>query len=76
MQNNNNPIIGILGGLGPQAGVDLTSKIIDQTLSKSDQDHISVILISFFMIIMKKLNRIFGVISLISYIAYIISLYV
>ena len=46
MQNINNPIIGIVGGLGPQAGVDLTSKIIEQTLSRFDQDHISVILIS------------------------------
>ena len=46
MHNINNPIIGIVGGLGPQAGVDLTSKIIEQTLSRFDQDHISVILIS------------------------------
>ena len=37
MSNNKNPIIGIVGGLGPQAGVDLASKIIDQTLSSADR---------------------------------------
>ncbi len=60
MQNNNNPIIGIVGGLGPQAGVDLTSKIIDQTLSKSDQDHISVILISMPSIVVDRTDFLLG----------------
>ena len=46
MSNNSNPIIGIVGGLGPQAGVDLANKIMDQTISNSDQGHISVVLLS------------------------------
>jgi len=46
VSNNSNPIIGIVGGLGPRAGVDLANKIINQTNSSSDQDHISVVLLS------------------------------
>ena len=46
MSNNILPIIGIVGGLGPQAGIDLANKIMDQTVSDSDQDHISIVLLS------------------------------
>lgn len=38
--------IGILGGMGPQAGIDLASKIVAQTKVKRDQDHIPTILYS------------------------------
>ena len=41
------PIIGILGGLGPAAGVDLFQKIIENTLASCDQEHISVALLSY-----------------------------
>ena len=38
--------IGILGGLGPYAGLDLVRKIFDQTNARSDQDHLSIALVS------------------------------
>ena len=40
------PLIGILGGLGPQAGLDLAEKLIKLTLAKRDQDHIPFVLFS------------------------------
>lgn len=40
------PLIGILGGMGPQAGLDLANKIITQTRTNKDQDHIPFILFS------------------------------
>ena len=36
--------IGILGGMGPQAGLDLAQKILDETVSEFDQDHVPVLL--------------------------------
>ena len=44
---NNNNIIGIVGGIGPQAGVDLLEKIIDQTIAQTDQEHLPVALLSY-----------------------------
>lgn len=38
--------IGIAGGMGPYAGLDLVKKIFDQTLAARDQDHLDVILLS------------------------------
>ena len=40
------PLIGILGGMGPQAGLDLADKLITATATQSDQDHIPFILFS------------------------------
>ncbi|MCA9397698.1 aspartate/glutamate racemase family protein, partial [candidate division WWE3 bacterium] len=42
-----NVIIGILGGMGPQATVDLYQKIIDATPASIDQEHIHVIIDSY-----------------------------
>ena len=39
-------MIGIVGGVGPYAGVDLMEKILDQTEARSDQEHLSIALIS------------------------------
>ena len=39
-------IIGIVGGVGPQAGIDLASKITSQTSANSDQGHLPVVLLS------------------------------
>ena len=36
-----------MGGVGPYAGLDLVGKILDQTEAKRDQEHLSVVLISF-----------------------------
>jgi aspartate racemase len=42
----NSKLIGIIGGVGPYAGLDLTEKIFDETIAQSDQDHLPVILLS------------------------------
>ncbi len=39
-------IIGVVGGAGPFAGLDLLGKILDQTISERDQDHLTVISLS------------------------------
>ncbi len=46
-QNPHKNIIGIVGGMGPVAGVDLASKIISQTIAIRDQDHLPFVLHSF-----------------------------
>lgn len=43
---DNEKIIGIVGGMGPHAGLDLAKKILDQTKAERDQDHLSIKLIS------------------------------
>jgi aspartate racemase len=43
---SSSPLIGILGGMGPQAGLDLANKLITLTQTKRDQDHIPFILFS------------------------------
>jgi len=40
------PIIGIVGGVGPYAGLDLQRKILEQTIAARDQDHLPVISVS------------------------------
>lgn len=39
-------IIGVVGGVGPYAGLDLTRKLFDQTEASCDQDHLPVVLFS------------------------------
>lgn len=39
-------MIGIVGGMGPIAGIDLSKKIINQTIAGKDQDHIAQVLFS------------------------------
>jgi aspartate racemase len=39
-------IIGVIGGVGPQAGLDFVQKIFVNTKAKKDQDHLDCILIS------------------------------
>jgi len=39
-------IIGIVGGIGPYAGLDLCDKIMKETLVQSDQDHLPIALLS------------------------------
>jgi len=45
MMTNHN-IIGVVGGVGPYAGLDLVRKIFDQTIAENDQQHLSVALLS------------------------------
>lgn len=37
-------IVGIIGGMGPKATVDLYNKIVDYTDASSDQDHLHVVI--------------------------------
>lgn len=39
-------MIGIVGGIGPYAGIDLLKKVYDNTKANSDQEHLDVALIS------------------------------
>ena len=39
-------MIGIVGGVGPYAGLDLTRNIFDQTIAGSDQEHMDVLLLN------------------------------
>ncbi len=39
-------MIGIVGGVGPYAGLDLATKICNQTLAHSDQEHLPIALLS------------------------------
>ena len=41
-----NPPVGIIGGVGPFAGLDFVKKIFSNTLAVKDQDHINCILVS------------------------------
>lgn len=40
-------MVGIVGGIGPHAGVQLVKCILDQTDTNKDQDHIPIVLLSF-----------------------------
>lgn len=39
-------MIGIVGGVGPYAGLDLVRKVFNNTLAETDQDHLDVMMIS------------------------------
>ncbi|HDL18706.1 MAG TPA: aspartate/glutamate racemase family protein [Bacteroidetes bacterium] len=39
-------MIGIVGGVGPYAGLDLMKKIFDETAASNDQEHLPVVMIS------------------------------
>jgi aspartate racemase len=40
------PVVGIVGGVGPFAGLDLQRKLLEQTVAARDQDHLPVISVS------------------------------
>jgi aspartate racemase len=39
-------MIGIVGGVGPLAGLDIFKKIIEETVATKDQEHVPVVLSS------------------------------
>jgi len=39
-------MIGIVGGIGPYAGLDLLKKVFDNTMANSDQEHLDTLLLS------------------------------
>lgn len=44
--STSSPIIGIIGGMGPHAGLDLARHIFNQTRARTDQAHLPVALLS------------------------------
>ena len=41
---NDRPKLGILGGMGPQATLELCQRIVDYTAADRDQDHIPTLI--------------------------------
>ena len=37
-------VVGILGGMGPEATIDLFAKIVEETHAKCDEDHLRIII--------------------------------
>ena len=56
MELSSTPIIGIIGGVGPHAGLDFIRKIFNNTIAVKDQDHINTILISCSSLIPDRAN--------------------
>lgn len=54
-------VIGIVGGVGPQAGFDLASKITSQTSATCDQEHLPVMLLSLPALIVERTAYLQGV---------------
>lgn len=52
--------IGIIGGMGPYAGLDLVRKIFDNTIASKDQEHLPVTLLSYPHLIIDRSTYIFG----------------
>ena len=46
MNTNDKKMIGVIGGMGPHAGIDLVQKIFNQTKAASDQDHLPIAMLS------------------------------
>ena len=44
--SNPTPLIGIVGGVGPYAGLDLAAKVFAQTRARRDQEHLPLALLS------------------------------
>jgi aspartate racemase len=53
-------VIGVLGGMGPAAGVDLVSKIIQQTAARTDHEHLPVALLNYPERIIDRSTFLFG----------------
>src|SRR5215831_5906081 len=47
MNNRDDRVIGIVGGMGPEAGITVFNYIIAHTKARTDQEHLSVMLMSF-----------------------------
>lgn len=56
-------MIGIVGGIGPYAGIDLLKTIYDNTLAKKDQDHLDTLLFSLPSKIMDRTEYLLGMID-------------
>ena len=41
------PVIGVVGGMGPYAGLDLFERLLDHTVATRDQEHLPILVASF-----------------------------
>jgi aspartate racemase len=53
-------MIGIVGGAGPYAGLDLLRKVFDNTLAGSDQEHLDAVLLSMPSVISDRTGYLLG----------------
>ena len=60
MHKQHEPILGVLGGMGPYAGLDLVRKIFDETRAGADQEHLPVALLSYSHRILDRSAFLFG----------------
>jgi aspartate racemase len=60
MPDSQDNIIGVIGGMGPYAGLDLIEKIFSQTDAHSDQEHLPVALLSYPGLIDDRAQYLFG----------------
>ncbi|MDR1362450.1 MAG: amino acid racemase [Spirochaetaceae bacterium] len=60
METQENPLIGVIGGVGPYAGLDFFKNILDNTVASRDQEHISAILLSCPVLIQDRTEFILG----------------
>ena len=58
--NNIKKVIGIIGGMGPRAGLTLHHKLIDNLKVRKDQDHLPILHTSFSSIISDRTDYILG----------------
>ena len=56
MKSQKNKMIGIVGGMGPYAGLDLARKIFDLTQAKKDPNQIPRDSISFYIMLISLSN--------------------
>ena len=56
-------MIGIVGGVGPYAGLDLLRKVFDNTIARRDQDHLDTILLSLSSGILDRTEYLVGVVN-------------
>ena len=56
----NNDVIGVVGGMGPFAGLDLARKIFAHTKALSDQEHFSIALLSYPKLIEDRTSFLLG----------------
>lgn len=56
-------MIGIVGGVGPYAGLDLLLKVYDNTLAGKDQEHLDTILLSLSSSILDRTEYLVGIVK-------------
>ena len=56
-------MIGIVGGVGPYAGLDLAKNVFDNTIAENDQDHLPLVMLSMSETILDRTEYLLGKVS-------------